>query len=276
MIEEVCSVIWEELSPFYLRNRTSREWKIIAAGYRSKWDLPHCIGALDGKEVAIKCPPHSGSLFFNYKKFFSIKLLAICDAECRFTWVEAGDCGSQSDLASFRNTDFFDALRNQELNIPPSSKLPRSNIRMPYFFVGDEIFTLQTFLMIPFACRRPLTNTQKHYNYRLARARHTIEAAFGILTAMWQILKQPLKYHLETSIKVVLATVCLHNFVITRKLQRGERIDIPVFRRNADDRAMNEEEEDENAEHERIPRNAMDQLQLLTRYLNSNAGAMRN
>ncbi|XP_051162215.1 uncharacterized protein LOC127282159 [Leptopilina boulardi] len=110
MIEEVCTVIWEELSPWYLRNRSTREWRVIAAGFQTKWDLPHCIRAIDGKEIAIKCPPHTGTLFYNYKKFFSFKLLAICDANCRFTWVEAGDCGSQSDLASFRNTDFYDAL----------------------------------------------------------------------------------------------------------------------------------------------------------------------
>ncbi|XP_043475953.1 putative nuclease HARBI1 [Leptopilina heterotoma] len=226
ILDEVCSVIWEELSPWYLRNRTSREWRIIAAGFRTKWDFPNCIGALDGKEIAISAPPDTGSLFFNYKKFFSFKLLAICDAHCRFTWIEAGDCGSVSDLISFRNTDFHKAILNDELNIPPSCLLPRSNIKMPHFFIGDEIFTCQKHLMIPFARHRPLTNAQSHYNYRLSRARHTIEAAFGILTAMWQILKKPLRFHLQTSIHVVLATVCLHNFILTRRLQRGEEIDI--------------------------------------------------
>lgn len=42
-----------------------------------------------------------------------------------------------------------------------------------------------------------------------------------------------------------------------------------------DDRARNEEE-NENAKQEKIPRNPIDQLQLLMEYLNSNAGAMRN
>lgn len=109
MIDEVCSVIWEELSPWYLRNRTSREWRIIAAGFRTKWDFPNCILALDGKEIAISAPPDTGSLFFNYKKFFSFKLLAICDAHCRFTWIEAGDCGKKYEYDHFSFTFYYNS-----------------------------------------------------------------------------------------------------------------------------------------------------------------------
>lgn len=98
IVEEVATVIWEELSPWYLRPRTQREWKVIASGFRAKWDFPNVIGAMDGKEFRIQPPPHSGSLYYNYKKFHSFKMLATCDAFCRFTWVDVGDFGKKKHI----------------------------------------------------------------------------------------------------------------------------------------------------------------------------------
>lgn len=40
-------------------------------------------GAMDGKHVRIKCPLNSGTMFFNYKRFFSVVLQAVADSHCR-------------------------------------------------------------------------------------------------------------------------------------------------------------------------------------------------
>ena len=79
------------LSSMYLKPLSNGEdWLKIARGFEEEWNLPHCIGANDGKHVAIECPPNEGSGFFNYKKFNSILLPAVCDAQYCFTFVEIG------------------------------------------------------------------------------------------------------------------------------------------------------------------------------------------
>lgn len=67
------------------------DWIKVAENYENKWNFPNCIGALDGKHIRIMKPPESGSAFFNYKKYFSFVLMAICDGDYRFIWTDVGD-----------------------------------------------------------------------------------------------------------------------------------------------------------------------------------------
>ena len=97
IVLETCEVLWRLLSPIYVSEPTESQYKDIAKDFKEMWNMPNCVGAIDGKHIAIKCPAKSGSLFHNYKKFFSIVLMAICDVKYTFTAVSVGSYGSQSD-----------------------------------------------------------------------------------------------------------------------------------------------------------------------------------
>ena len=70
---EVCRAIQDE----YLECPTTPdEWKEMKREFRIRWNVPHALGALDGKHVAVKKPKNTGALYHNYKGFFSIVMLA--------------------------------------------------------------------------------------------------------------------------------------------------------------------------------------------------------
>lgn len=84
----------------------------------------------------------SGSLFHNYKNYFSVVLLTIVDANYKFIY-DVGAFGKDSDSTIFQKSDFYRKLENNSLNIPKAQPLPGTESpRMPYTFVGDEAFSL--------------------------------------------------------------------------------------------------------------------------------------
>ncbi|XP_075559704.1 uncharacterized protein LOC142591248 [Dermacentor variabilis] len=72
IIAEVCQAIWEVVGPVYVRCPSSAADSLkVANEFAEKWNLPHCIGAIDGKHVVIECPAKSGTLNRNYKSSFN-------------------------------------------------------------------------------------------------------------------------------------------------------------------------------------------------------------
>nr|CAH7738426.1 unnamed protein product [Callosobruchus chinensis] len=140
VIHETCKAMWDVLAPLYLKTPGSaEEWLKISKGFDERWNFPHCLGSIDGKHVNIQAPARSDSLFFNYKKNFSVVLLATCDYKYKFKFVDIGAYGSQSDGGLLGNSVFGQKLENNTMNIPPEQVLP-----------GDEAFPLKAYIMRPY------------------------------------------------------------------------------------------------------------------------------
>lgn len=133
---------------------------------------------MDARQFQLRCPDNSGSLYYNHKKTFSVSLMAVCDGKCNFLAVDIGAYGSEHDSTVFSNWDFGQALENDLLGVPEDSVLPNTYQKFPYYLVGDEAFALSQKMMRPIP-RKNLGEEEKTYNYRISRARRTIENAFG-------------------------------------------------------------------------------------------------
>ena len=123
-------------------------WKRIADGFYTRLNFLNCLGALDGKHIEMKVPPKSASQFFKYTGTFSIILMALVDDDYRFTYIDIGDYGSNSDGTVFKNCTFGKAFMNDELDVPPPTHLPKYPA---YCLVVDEAFPLCCDLMRPSA-----------------------------------------------------------------------------------------------------------------------------
>lgn len=216
IVRQVCSVIWNNLIESCMPPPSEETWLRISDDFYKRTNFPNCLGCVDGKHIKISNPAHGGSLFLNYKNYFSIVLMAICDSNYRFTYIDVGSYGKSSDSGIFKNSTFFKRLDEGKLNIPGDKALPNSkNIVLPHVFVGDEAFGLSKNLMRPYGGTH-LTATKRVYNYRLARARRYIECSFGIMTNKWRVLHRPLNVSLDLAEDVVKAICILHNFVRVR------------------------------------------------------------
>ena len=151
IIYEVCTAIWDLLSPEYLRPPTRTEWLKIAKDFGDLWNFNNTLGAIDGKHVAIQAPKHSGSDYYNYKSYHSIVLMAMCDARYCLTILDIGAPGRESDGGVFSRSEFGKRFVSDELDFPQHlEKLPGTDIEAPFFCVADAAFPLRTNLLKPY------------------------------------------------------------------------------------------------------------------------------
>ena len=129
---------------------TEEQWKSIAENFQESWNFPNCIGSLDGKHINLKCPNNSGSYYFNYKGTFSIVLMGLVDANYKFLYIDVGCNGRISDGGVFHNCRLLKALEQNSLNIHSVGELPNDGRKLPYVIVGDDAFSLKTYLMKPY------------------------------------------------------------------------------------------------------------------------------
>ena len=81
--------------------------------------VPHAHGALDCKHVAIRCPHNGGSLYYYYKGYHSVVLMALLTPITNI-----GAQGGCLDAQIWNQCDLKKAIEGGLIGIPTPSPLP--------------------------------------------------------------------------------------------------------------------------------------------------------
>ncbi|XP_069625366.1 uncharacterized protein [Ranitomeya imitator] len=105
IVADTCRALWNVLRDEFIPLPTEDMWIEIAEKFWSVCDFPNCLGAVDGKHIRVIKPARTELEYFNYKKYFSVVLMAIADTDCRFIAMDIGAFGHGNDSQTFKNSD---------------------------------------------------------------------------------------------------------------------------------------------------------------------------
>ncbi len=117
--------------------------------------------ALDGKHCVIQCPPKFGSLFWNYKKSFSIALLGLIVSRYKFLMIDTGACSTEGDSNTFLNCAFSQKFLADEITFPHPRNLPDTSLRAPFVIIADKAFPSMINLLKPYPKRSKQATTKQ-------------------------------------------------------------------------------------------------------------------
>jgi hypothetical protein len=158
IVQETCEVIWNVLQPLEMPEPNKEMWLKKSAEFYKFINFPNCVGSVGGKHIRMHCQPNTGSDYFNFKKYFSVVLMAVADANYYFTAIDVGSYGREGDSYVFKKSNFWKRFTAGQLDLPGDKPLPSDDSRegnpVSHVLLGDEAFGLSKQLLQPY----PSTN----------------------------------------------------------------------------------------------------------------------
>ena len=209
IVHETINAIVDVLLSTYIRFPCGEALVNAVKGFKEKWNLPQCVGAIDGSHIPVRPPELNHTDYYNRKGWYSVIIQAVVDSDYLFRNVNVGWPGSVHDSRVFVNSSLYQMVMDKKILQGEARSL--SGHAVPFYLVGDSGYPLLTWLMKPYAHHHDLTSHQKHYNYRISRARIVSENAFGRLKARWRRLAKQNDMHIMNIPNVITACCILHN-----------------------------------------------------------------
>ena len=148
-------------------------------------------------------------MYYNYKLFYSIVLLAVSDSKCQFLSVDMGGYGEQSDGGTYTISLLSGYMKNASY-FPPPCFIDGLSVKLPYLFLANDAYPLQRNLIKPYS-HQNLTDEQQIFNGRLSHPRHCVECVFEIFANKWRLLLKAIKVGEDHATRLVKCLTVLQN-----------------------------------------------------------------
>ncbi|XP_036140521.1 protein ANTAGONIST OF LIKE HETEROCHROMATIN PROTEIN 1-like isoform X2 [Monomorium pharaonis] len=174
--------------------------------FYTKRGISNVIGAIDCTHIKIEKPNVENARdYCNRKKYFSINLQAVVDADMKFTNIYCGQPGSLHDARVLRKSVLYNSANEHREVIFPNEK----------FIIGDSAYPSLQWLVPPFRDNGYLTPHQTEFNFIHSSTRMVVEKAFGYLKGRFRRIKFFSEYRKMSFItNTVVAACILHNLCL--------------------------------------------------------------
>lgn len=89
-------------------------------------------------------------MYYNYKGYHSIVLMALVDADYKFRWVNIGAKSGFSDAQIWNQGDLKQAIERGLMGLPTATPFPGDDKPLGYYIISDDAFGMRCWLMNPF------------------------------------------------------------------------------------------------------------------------------
>ena len=89
-----------------------------------------------------------GSLYHNYKGFYSIVLLAMVGGDHKFLWADVGAAGPSSDAQILKHSDLKHKIEENSIGFPETESMVDDGPKVNLFILGDDAFPLKLWACI--------------------------------------------------------------------------------------------------------------------------------
>ena len=182
----------------------------IINDYEQRWGFPMCAGAIDGTHIPIIAPSECHAEYVNRKGYHSIIMQAVVDCKYLYRDVVIGWPGSVHDARVFSNSSIF--KKGNEGNLFPDDLTKEiGGVEISPFLVADPAYPLLPWALKGFPRNDDQTRRERVFNYRLSRARMTVENTFGRWKGRFIRFRKCVDMEVPALVNVVLASCILHN-----------------------------------------------------------------
>ncbi|XP_068719211.1 uncharacterized protein [Montipora capricornis] len=176
-----------------------------------------CAGAIDGTHIPIIAPKEDHTDYVNRKGYHSVVMQAVVDCNYLFRDVVIGWPGSVHDARILSNSSVYEKGNNKTLFPDIRERIGDQDI--PIVILGDPTYPLLPWLLKAYPENPNTPQSQRVFNYRLCRARMTVENTFGRWKGRFRRFSKRIDMEVPGVVNLTAASCVLHNMC---ELQKNE------------------------------------------------------